>query len=504
MRPPRLTADDFICAGIAAFAAALTNLSLLSKGYVLEGLARAIPIELGQFHSLFNGNYVLYGFLGNCFHHLLRAVGYSGLAVGSLQIMDGLLGGCGIFVFFLILRRLRASCFSAFVWSAVLAFSFGYWHWSTEAEDYIFSTFLLTLNFLFLLLYLEDTLRSPVLLGALHALAVMGHIINGVFAPVVLWFLYCSHPRSWKGPALRYLVSAALMILAVYSSIFWFILRARTWPRALAWVLGDAGMGTSLRWHGSLHWLGLWQWIRTTLNVFVSFAPSFRAPPAWTFSLALLPLACALLAVHCAAVVLHRRRIAGDDRSVAVACVLWVLLYALIFTSWEPGTLVYRVSDLVPLCVLLFLGSRAWQETPGASGAFAPRLAAAAFAVCLCAGNLGSEIYPLSFASNNPRLVHMAFLKDHTPAGSWIAGDGGDEINIPYFAARNPVNITRYLDNPAGARNLIDELFRGRQRVFVTSRVLNNPLWAEFLRPYRPELTALGEDGYGCYELHRA
>jgi hypothetical protein len=194
VRPYRLKTDDFICAGIAALAVALLNLSFLSKGYVLEGMARAIPIELGQFRSVFYGNYILYGFVGDCFHHLLKAFGYSGLAVDSLIIMDGFIGAGGIFVFFLILRALRADYFSAFLWCAVLAFTLGYWHWSTEAEDYIFSTFILTLNFLFLLLYyLEALPRSPVLLGFLYALAVMGHIINGIFAPVILWFLYCSH-----------------------------------------------------------------------------------------------------------------------------------------------------------------------------------------------------------------------------------------------------------------------------------------------------------------------
>src|SRR5262249_31991035 len=85
---------------VAAFS---LYLSFLSKSYVFEGLARAMPIELGRFRSLFNGNYVLYGFVGWCFHNLLRLFGAEPLAVHSLQIMDALFGAAGLWIFFRIL-----------------------------------------------------------------------------------------------------------------------------------------------------------------------------------------------------------------------------------------------------------------------------------------------------------------------------------------------------------------------------------------------------------------
>src|SRR4029077_15820758 len=120
---------------------------LLSKAYVFEGLIRAMPIETGRFAHLFPGNYLLYGPLGLLFHSFLHLLGVHSLAVTSLQLMDALLGAAGIYVFFLLLRRLGGDVLLCTVGCVVLGCSLGYWLWSTDAEDYILSTFLLLINF---------------------------------------------------------------------------------------------------------------------------------------------------------------------------------------------------------------------------------------------------------------------------------------------------------------------------------------------------------------------
>ncbi len=144
--------DVWVALGLAWLAFSL-YVGFLSKAYVFEGLIRAMPIETGRWAHLFPGNYLLYGPLGLLFHTLLNSLGFHQPAVVSLQIMDALCGAAGVFVFYFLLRRLNASVFAGVVWSLILACSLGYWLWSTDAEDYILSTLLLTINFYFLMKY---------------------------------------------------------------------------------------------------------------------------------------------------------------------------------------------------------------------------------------------------------------------------------------------------------------------------------------------------------------
>src|SRR5579859_3061416 len=131
---------------------AVLYLSLLSKSYVFEGLARAMPVELDRFRNLFDGNYILYGFVGWTFHRLISVFAEI-MAVTSLQIFDALIGAAGVWLFFRTLRKIGLDFTIALIGAAALGSTLGYWRWSTDAEDYIFSTFLLLVGFYFLVGY---------------------------------------------------------------------------------------------------------------------------------------------------------------------------------------------------------------------------------------------------------------------------------------------------------------------------------------------------------------
>src|SRR4051812_28201311 len=95
------TKRDNFCASLLAAAALAVYSSLLSKGYVFEGLIRAMPIDAAaRWGYTFPGNYLLYGPLGLLFHGLLTLLGFHHPAVISLQIMDAGLGAIGVFIFF--------------------------------------------------------------------------------------------------------------------------------------------------------------------------------------------------------------------------------------------------------------------------------------------------------------------------------------------------------------------------------------------------------------------
>ena len=121
------TRRDFTTAGALSISALALYASTLSKTYVFEGLARAMPIEVGKSSHLFGGTYLLYGPLGYVFHHLLRLFGATGLAVTSLQLMDACLGAIGLGVFYLLLRQMRIPLWISLVGTACLGFSLGFW-----------------------------------------------------------------------------------------------------------------------------------------------------------------------------------------------------------------------------------------------------------------------------------------------------------------------------------------------------------------------------------------
>ena len=278
-----LDREDLAWACILGLAFALIDMSFLSKTFVIEGLARAIPMELGRVRSLFLGSYFLYGPLGYLSFLLARLLGYKGLAVEILQLFDIACGAAGLILNFLSLRAMGADRRSAGVWSAILGFSLGYWRWSVEAENYIFSAFLLQLNFFFLIRYFRLGKGSPALLGALQALAMMGHIVNSLFSVVGLWILLAVHRRGWRRPALIYLGVWLGVCALTYGPVLAFIVRPAGIRQIIFWFLGSAGAGGVLRWHGGLHLDGYWRWLKMSLNIFTSFRPDFRDPPALGF-----------------------------------------------------------------------------------------------------------------------------------------------------------------------------------------------------------------------------
>jgi hypothetical protein len=188
------------------------------------------------------------------------------------------------------------------------------------------------------------------------------------------------------------------------------------------------------------------------------------------------------LLVAAAGAVAGLRRLRGVRRDAAVAAGLWLLGYAVVFTRWEPYTMVYRVTDLAPLVLLLSL---AW-----------PQAAGAVLAVLLALANGPGAIFRAD-AANNPRLARMEFIRSATQEGDWVAGEGGDELYIPYFAQRRPLLLGRRREDLEPA---VAELLAAGQRVYLPAAVVQDPYWGPRLRAWRLEKTA--SDGKGG-ELYR-
>ncbi|MFH2204312.1 MAG: hypothetical protein ABIJ96_14430 [Elusimicrobiota bacterium] len=491
--------DALTCAGLAT-GFTLLYLSFLSRYYVFEGLARAMPIEAGRFRELFNANHMLYGTVGWCFHGLLKMLGVVQLSVHSLQQLDALLGAAGVGLFFLTLRRLDAPRITAALWAAALGFFLGYWLWSIDAENYIFSTFLLQLNFFALVRYTRQRKGHPVLLGALHALAVMGHIVNGVFGVVVLWVIYRTHRRNWLRPALLYVAAVAVLTLGAYALTLAVIVRPQTMDEARRWFMGSAGRTDGAwNWRGGYGWTKLGQWLTSSLNVICSFKSGYQNPPPWPLAGLWQWIARLMLAGFAAAALWNRRRIWRESGTELGACLLWVGAYACVFLSWEPHMLMYHVTNTVPFCVILYLSSRAMRLP-------APRQYAAAgvFTLSLGLANFSAEVLPRSYRENNPALMAMDFIRNHTEDRAWIATDLDlDQLYIPFFARRRPLLLGRY-GGSSGHERLsgeLDRLLQDGQRLYLTSNVLAIEEWRRYFGGAQLEVAARYEDGFTLYRL---
>jgi hypothetical protein len=283
-------------------------------------------------------------------------------------------------------------------------------------------------------------------------------------------------------------------ILGCYAIVLKIVVRPASGSAAWRWFLNSAAGSAGLSWHGGFWSLArLGQWLRMTLNIFVSFGGSFNSPAPWPMSGALLP--AARLALLAAAVIAAAGllRLKKERRVVALACVLWLAVYGAFFTSWEPYTMVYRVGDLIPFMTLLYLGLSE------------PRMGAwsgAALAVLLGAANFSAEIYPRSFSTNNPDLQRMLFIKAHTSGSDWVTGSGGeDELYLPYFAQRRPLVLGQFESRPEELDRLVTELLRSGQGVYATSRSLSEPAWASFFARWKPQPAATDGAGFTLYRL---
>lgn len=443
MRARRL--DAAVACSLFAGGATL-YLSLLSKVYVFEGLARAMPIELGEWRRLLNGNYLAYGPLGAAFHQLLGLFGPRPLAVVSLQAMDALIGGLGLAVHYAVQRTLGASRPAAAAWAVALGVTLGWWTWSAEAENYIFSALLVQGLFLALALRLSGRRVPAAAMGALHALALCGHVVNAVMAPACLYVLWSTaEPRQRARELALYAGAAAALIGAAYASAL-AIVRP---DDALRWFLGSAatsqGLNTRDTW--SLANLGVWLGTSARTVVAAPWGPALALPAAG------------------AAWGLRATR--GARRGAAVAAGLWLLGYALVFTRWEPYTGVYRVTDLPAFILLLSLAVPARWSAP----------AGAALAALLAAANLGA-VATRADAAKNPRLTRMEALKAVSREGDWAAGEGGDELYIPYFAQRRPLVLGRFRGRPEAVRKAAADIASHGQSLYLFRDAVMDPFWA--------------------------
>ena len=286
-----------------------------------------------------------------------------------------------------------------------------------------------------------------------HAAAVLGHVGHMMALPA---FLYIFRRRKDRRELTSYLLTLFGAVFSAYLFAGIFAVQPSTFLELKLWLLGSAALGVDrdFAWHGTSLLVAVPTWLRMSLRVFTEFVG--RTGLAWSAGvvLALLPL-------------IAGARAAADKSREAKFWLIWLAGYALLFISWEPHTIVYRVTDLIALWALATLGLQG----------LAPRWRQAALASWTAAAlayNYTFVVKPASEFSNNRGLVEAEWTKISTPPEAWVIASNIGAVYIPYFAGRRPLNMRYYADE-AVLRAKLDELNKTGQSVYVSGLTLQDP-----------------------------
>lgn len=444
--------DDRLSDVFLFLAVLLGYLSARSAFYNFDGVACAIAVELSDFKHLVHSNHLVYGLVSWVFVWFWRALGYAGDALYPMQVLNGFLGAAGAAATAGLVRRLGAPRNEAALVAGALSASYAWWMWSLEAQVYM-------LGALPLVLAAREALSEkprPWLVGLLHAASMLGHAGHCVAAPALAYLLWGVR-RERRDLAAYFLWAAAAVIVAYAAAILAFV-RPLSGPGFRLWLLGSLALGQSrtFEWHSGPDLLdGLRGWCLTTFRVFCDFVPATGGAKALGLALSALPLA----AVACA-----WRRPAREDKALG----LWLAGHALIYSTWEPFTIVYRVSDLPALWAL------AWRGIDAAGVPARARLVLlAAWAAAAGVYNWKASIAADCDPRNNIEHQETLAVAAATPPGSWVAANARNQVYYPFFGGRRPLNLRYYGTAQSLARRVAELEARG-EAVYATGRTLKD------------------------------
>lgn len=442
-------ADRRAAAWSVGLAGALFYLGCPSYRFNFDGVACAIAVELGDWKHLVHGNHLLYGVMGRLFFDAWTFTGYHGRALPALDAMDSLFGGAGLAVFFLVLLDLGFDWVLSLAAAAGLGVSAAYWIWSLEAQVYLPAVFFLLLAFLELL---SDRPR-PLRAASWHALATLGHAGHALFLPAGLWML--SRSSVGKKGAGLYAAAWAALVGACYLAAAAFIVHPGSWRRLAIWLLGSAalGPGGAVHWHAAPGFQAVAAWLLAAPRIFCDPLDQTR-PPGWGWLLGAVAISLAIYGAW-------RLAQDGSPRPWKGALFLWLGCYALLYLSWEPATLVYRISDLPALWIFIAIGARALGRPAR------PLLASLALGLGLYNGFF--LIIPFENPAANRPYQEALGLAERTPQDAWIVTSGIGAVYLPYFARRKTIDRRYYEGKPEALRERIAGLLARGEAVYWDS-----------------------------------
>jgi len=408
----------FIFAGVL-----FIYLVLPTKNYYWDGIGLSNAIEHSETQPLLHQNHLLYGPLGFAAWRTAQILLPGVRALGLLQVINSFFGAAAVAVFYRVLLRTFGSSYIAACLSLALAFSATWWKFSTDVDSYIPSIFFVLLA---LLLVSPGKTTRTVILGCVHACAMLLHQLAVFFAPVLILALWQKEPnqtpRQKTVAILQYSITAGLITIGFYTAAFAAqseTFHAMSLFRWLTSYSQEAGFSFSI-----------WRNLATSIAGQVKLVLGGRLPLVREVWNPFLALTTATLVALATLLVIRLRRsrvhVQNGYPGIARMMLVWISIYAAFLLFWLPYNTFYRLFYLPALLVLPATFIPVARER---------RYHLALAVAVLFLWNLGFHIYPYAQAVANPTLEISDRLQKSWPAGTVVYWDvhAADNRTIQYF-----------------------------------------------------------------------
>jgi hypothetical protein len=360
-------------------------------------------------------NYFLYKLL----HGVL---GYQVLEYFHLQLFSLVFGLLTLGVVYKILNHITGKQFFSVMGILLMAFSWGVWYYSVEAEVDMPGLFFIVSG-IYLLFFKPENTKNLVFSALLFAIAAGFHLTNGLIVfSVLLVFIYRKSPLI----SMSKFLSFYFLFLAVPYFIFYLVTKFNILTLLKKLVFGgkDYFAGYEINY-----------WAPISLNsLFESLQSIGRS--MLRISSPIFPVISLLLLVSVVTVIIISGR-KEKDKKLYYEMLYWMLPYLLFFSIWAHTNIGFKLNILLPLLILFIYSLSRFQSTIF-------KFIIVLLVVGVFVFNFYFAMLPANDQQTNVSYQLAEAIRNKTGEDSLviIAGCGTDisnycKIYVPYFAQRN-------------------------------------------------------------------
>ncbi|MFH1282114.1 MAG: hypothetical protein ABII27_00435 [bacterium] len=492
---------DFLAIYFSVF---LFYIIFVSKFYNFDGVACAIAVEMGDLKNLFHGNHLLYGFLGFLFDRAIRLLGYDGTTLTSLQLFNITLSALSCSIFYIILYEFTRQRIISLLVSFLTAFSFGYWFWASEAQVYPLAYIPMLLITLFGIRF-EITKRFNTVCF-LFLMALLGHIIHILFLPVLFFFILEESAYNKKTAVLKMInfgkyVFAGLFIS--YLIVIVTVIKPQSFNDFRIWLLGSAVLTPDkhFAWHGGFSASNILTLIKTNCTLFLPvFYEKINILPKLRSGFSFLIYASGFIFLVLILNFFYGiKRIWKEYRSIVLLCLVWLMPYLVLFVTWEPGTLVYSLTNIFPLWMLLMLSVISLRLKKQFKILFL-----IVFLGIFLLSNILNAMQGLADKNNNRVLMEADIIKKHTSQNSVVlVASGFYKLYLPYFADRHPFYVNWIEKDKTESLKSINNMLKDGRDIYILPEVLEVDYARKFIDKYFAIEKVILEKSLSLYKIKR-
>ncbi len=330
-------------------------LSHLPVNYTYDGMVFSARIENPDtpLYDLFHPHHLIYTLLGRLFFLWGKTHGADWDGLVSLQFFDILTGVLGILIVFHLLVRETNDRFISFLSALGLSFTFSYWYFSTSPGVRILATTTPLLAW-YVLTYLKKAAPlTALLLGGVHALAVLGHQTNLLLIPAFLGGIWCMNNRAvWDRLKMSfyYLTVLSVSVLSAYVFVGRFVYFKKNYETWLWWVFAYFHVQA---WGGYTQQTGFQQGKFAMLQAFLAKTrPEQTMAAPFTFETVQIIFLYAVLIIL-SFLILRVKFFWDHQRQLLWVGLLWIAAFVPFFIWWEPWNIEFWVSSTAPCWILM-------------------------------------------------------------------------------------------------------------------------------------------------------